>query len=244
MFFSASKIFWGLCAPSHVILWCSLLAAALLMTRRYRRAGASFAIITAVLFIGIGIVPSYTWLMQPLEHRFDTTKYPTHVDGILTLGGGTEDNIRLARTAMLALRYPEAKVVYSGGDGALIGNTPNVSAEYARRYLLGLGIARERILVEGQSRNTLENLQFTQQLVRPRRGDVWLLATSGYQLPRAMEIAHRLGWNLLAWPTNHTTFDHGTYGYFAVAENLGFLDMAVREWIGLFVYRWSGRSQA
>ena len=243
MFFSASKIFWGLCAPSHVILWCSLLAAALLMTRRYRRAGTGFAVLTALLLVGIGVVPSYTFLMEPLEYRFQRS-YPAHVSGILTLGGGAEDNIRLARTAMLAHRYPEAKVVYSGGDGALIGNTPNVSADYARRFLLGLGVAPERILVEGKSRNTLENLQFTLQMVKPRRGEVWLLATSSYHLPRAMEIAHRLGWNLVAWPTNYTTHEQGDHGYFAIPENLRFFDMAVREWIGIYVYRWSGRSRA
>lgn len=244
MFFSASKIFWGLCAPSHILLWCSLLAAVLLLTRRYRRTGIGFAVLTALLLVGIGVVPSYTWLMQPLEHRFDAADYPAHVDGILTLGGGTEDIVRLAKTAMLARRYPNARIVYSGGDGALINNRPNIEAEYARNFLLALGVEPARIIVEGQSRNTLENLKFTQAMVKPQAAEVWILATSGYQLPRAMEIANRVDWKFIAWPTNHTTYARGIHGYFRIPDNIRFFDMAVREWIGLMVYRWSGRSRA
>lgn len=242
MFFPVSKIFWGLCQPSHLLLWCSLLAAILLLVRRYRRAGTVFAVLTALLLIGIGVVPSYTWLIQPLEHRFDSTPYPKHVDGILTLGGGQEDTIRLSHVVMLARRYPNARVVFSGGDGALIDNRPGVAATHATRFLLALGLDPARLTVEGKSRNTFENLQFTQRLVRPRPSETWLLATSGHQLPRAMEIANRLNWKLVPRPTNYLTYRHAWYGYFAIPDNLRFFDMSVREWIGLLVYRWSGHS--
>ena len=242
MFFSVSKIFWGLCAPSHVLLWCSLLAAGLVLTRRYRRAGIAFAVLTALLLVGVGVVPSHIWLLRPLEHRFDSTALPAHVDGILTLGGGSEDNVRLARVAMLARRFPNARLVYSGGDGELIDNRPDVSAAYARRFLLALGTDPSRITLEGKSRNTFEDIAFTQRIVQPRSGETWLLATSGYQLPRAVEIANRLGWKLLPLPTNHVTSATGIDGIFDVPENIHHFDVAIREWIGLLVYRWSGRS--
>ena len=241
MFFTASKVFWGLAAPSHVILWCCLLAAILLATGR-RRAGTVFAVLTAVLLIGIGVVPSYIWLGRGLENRFDDVRLPPRADGILVLGGGAEDFKRLPVAYMLSRRYPGARLVFSGGSGALIDNTPYVEAEQARHFLVNLGLDPARLTLEGRSRNTAENLEFSKALVRPRPGDIWILVTSAYHMPRAMEIADRVGWTFAPWPSDRLTPRHGLRGWFSIVGNMGAFDGLVRERIGLVVYRLSGRA--
>lgn len=241
MFFPLSKILWGLVQPSHLIAWLALAAVALLFTGHVR-GGRLAAALAAALLLGIGVVPSYQWLDRPLETEYRRGPLPAHIDGILTLGGGIDYRVRLVSTYALARQYPDAKVVYSGGSGSLLDNQPNTEANTFRRTILALGLEPRRLTLEGRSRNTWENILFTQKLVKPRPGDVWVLATSAYHLPRAMEIAHRLNWKFIPWPTDYTLRRPGA-GFFDIPENLWAFDNALREWIGIAAYRLSGRSQ-
>lgn len=242
LFFPASKIFWGVFAPSHIIAWTSIAAAILLMTRR-QRAGRTLAVISALLLIFIGIIPSNIWLLRPLEFQYARPTRPLgHVTGILTLSGG-DPRARLASTYALAQQYPSALVVYSGGQNVLIPDKNDAVAQRAQRFLLSLGLEPHRLMVEGRSRNTWENILFSKALVKPRPGQTWVLATSAVQMPRAMAVARRLGWPLIAWPTDWLTGQHVFTGYFLIPNNLGTFDEAVREWVGLFAYRWSGKTK-
>ncbi len=111
---------------------------------------------------------------------------------------------------------------------------------YAARTMFNqLGLDPHRLLLDAKSRNTYENLLFAERLARPRPGEVWILATSAVQLPRAMAVARRLGWNLTAWPTDYLT--SGGRGPalpsdINVPGNLQHIDAAVHEWIGLLAY--------
>jgi uncharacterized SAM-binding protein YcdF (DUF218 family) len=242
MFFTASKILWVIFVPSHIILWCAVLAAALLLAGR-RRAGTGFAVVSALLLLGIGLMPSHNWLGRPLEYRFEVHNPPTHADGILVLGGGSSDLYRLPVTAMLARRYPEARIVFSSGSAALVDNQPSVDAENAKAFLTALGVAPSRITLEGHSRNTFENLQFSKALVKPQPGQTWILVTSAYHLPRTMEIANQIGWKLFPWPANHLSAPSGMPGWWGVPANLDAFDTLLHEYIGLVVYRWKGYSR-
>jgi uncharacterized SAM-binding protein YcdF (DUF218 family) len=239
MFFVVSKVFWQVCAPSHVLVWCSLAAAIALLTGRMR-AARIFAVATALLLVIFGLLPTYILFERGPDHEYDGYPVPAHVDGILTLGGG-DDRIRVMGAYILARRYPGARVVYSGGSGAL-GGKANVDAARARNLLLALGLAPSRLTLEGRSRNTWENLLFTQQLVRPKPGEVWVLAIPGYQMSRAMAIAHRLNWPLIPWPTEHETPAEGFGPLGQLPDNLWSFDNSAKEWVGRQVYRWTGKA--
>lgn len=242
MFFVLSKIFWLLAAPSHILLWLMLAGAMASWGGRTRLAG-SLVSLAAALFILIGVVPSCRVLLRLSESQYARPDpMPAHVDGILTLGG-PNNGLRLVGAYELARKYPQARVVFSGGSGELIDNRPNQDARQAQRFLVALGLDKRRLTLEGRSRNTWENFLFSQRLVKPRPGDVWLLATSALQMPRAMEIAHRLNWPMVAWPTDWQTGAQGDIGYFYIGANLAAFDEAVRELIGRAVYRWSGKAR-
>ena len=244
MFFVLSKVLWGLCAPSHVIAWCAVLAAVLLLTGR-RRAGAAFTFATAFLVIVVGIIPSYILLDRSLDDRIKTVALPAHADGILVLAGGWDEDVqRIATAYTLARRYPQAHVVFSGGSGLLLDNTPDIEAGQARRFFAALGLEPDRLTTEGRSRNTYENFAFTKAQVRPRVGEVWILVTSGFHMPRAMAIADKLGWRFVPYPSSYLT-RHGLNRWehwFDIPDNLNAFDIAAREQIGLLAYRLSGRS--
>jgi uncharacterized SAM-binding protein YcdF (DUF218 family) len=252
-FFSVSKLAWFLFAPSHLLLWLAILTAVLLLARRERGA-RSMAILTVGLFVVIGVLPVGIWLARPLEDQYPRQPLPAHVDGVITLGGGLDaalvvarqapaaeaSEARLVSTFELARLHPEARIVFSGGWGRF-------GDAVAARYVFGqLGLDPARLVLEDRSHDTFENLAFSRQLVNPQPGQAWVLATSAIQMPRAMAVARGLGWTLIPWPTDYITAPRGPLwdlgDEWNVPKRLAVTDAAAHEWLGLIAYQVSGRS--
>ena len=77
---------------------------------------------------------------------------------------------RLTAVAELARCYPDARIVFSGGSGALIYDEA-AEAPFARRLLEGLGVARARITLEDRSRNTVENAVLSKAIAQPPKSE-------------------------------------------------------------------------
>jgi uncharacterized SAM-binding protein YcdF (DUF218 family) len=255
-FFPLAKLGWLILAPSHLVLWLALAAAIALGLGR-ARLGRFLGLAAALAFVVFGMLPTGDWMARPLEDEYPRPATPpAHVDGILDLGGGLGDDIRVARgapatalsearlvsTFELARRYPNARVVFSGGWGRY------PDADAAAYVFAQMGLDPSRLTLERHSRDTFENLAFTQRLVRPQPGEVWVLATSAIQMPRAMAVARRLGWPMIAWPTDYLTGPGGGSRpwaeYLNVAGNLERADVAAHEQLGLIAYSWRGGGAA
>jgi uncharacterized SAM-binding protein YcdF (DUF218 family) len=246
-FFPLAKLSWAILAPSHLLLWLTLATGLALIAGR-QRLGKGLAIVTALLFVVFGLLPTGYWLAERLEDQYPRpAALPARVDGILDLGGGLGADIlavrhapaeapseaRLVSTYELARRYPNARVVFSGGWGRY----PDAAgAAYA---FAQMGLDPKRLTLESQSHDTFENLVFSRRLVRPKPGEVWVLTTSAFHLPRAMAVARRLGWNLIPWPTDYLTRPGARplADYLHVFRNVALSDAALHEDIGLIAYR-------
>ncbi|MDE2133607.1 MAG: YdcF family protein [Alphaproteobacteria bacterium] len=241
-------MFWLIFAPSHFLALMTI-AAAILLATKFERIGQRLAAAAAVLFVVIGILPTGILLARPLENRFTRPGWPSHVDGILVLGGGLDTDVLKSRAAPaatlaearivsayeLARRYPNARVVFSGGSGAINGKSGDAPAA---KYIFGqLGLDPSRLTLEGRSHNTWENFVFSRAIAKPRPGEVWVLATSAIHMPRSMRVAERIHWNMIPWPTDYLTADGQFLGIFEIPKNLEIMDAAVHEWIGLIAYR-------
>ncbi len=137
--------------------------------------------------------------------KFPRPAFPAHVDGVLVLGGGIVPEIlaarhvpateigesRMAAAAELARRYPNARILYSGGSGE-IGGSVMPEAQVARYIFAQMGLGPARLTLEDKSRTTRENILFSRVLAKPQPGQTWLLATSALQMPRAMQVAAQL----------------------------------------------------
>jgi uncharacterized SAM-binding protein YcdF (DUF218 family) len=117
-------------------------------------------------------------------------------------------------------------------------------AEYAVELLESFGIARNRILLEDKSRNTIENAAFSKALAAPKPGERWLLVTSGYHMPRAIGVFRHAGFAVEAYPVDWRT--RGPIDlvlpFESVTAGLRRTDTAVHEWIGLVAYWLAGRT--
>ena len=256
MFFVLSKIFWFFVQP--LTLSILLTGAAFVAALSSRRRVAMFAAGCAFVILGLGALTSVgAIMMHPLEDRFQRPEpMPDRIDGIIVLGGGFEAGVnrvrggyelnasgdRFVEAAILARRYPDAKIVVTGGAGDLIleGEADGVTAP---RLLTALGVAPERLLLESKSRNTYENAVFTREMLDAKPGQTWLLVTSAFHMPRAMGLFRKAGFDVVPWPVDYRTSGQETLGIAQdnALDSLQNFSVALREWIGLTVYHMTGR---
>ncbi len=253
MFFVASKALWFFAAPSALLILGALVGAAF----SARRSGQLLAFACLALLLVIGAAPLGALLIAPLENRFPAP--PANLPapyGVVVLGGAIDDDIsrargqttfdegaeRLTEAAILARRYPSARIVYTGGSNSLTGR-PSSEAEDARRLLVAMGVDSQRITLETRSRNTDENARFTAALVHPESGQTWLVVTSAYHMPRAMGLFRKAGFDAVADPVDYRT-EGGRRDWrlnVNLPHGLALFDLAAHEWVGLLAYRLSGR---
>jgi uncharacterized SAM-binding protein YcdF (DUF218 family) len=142
----------------------------------------------------------------------------------------------------LARRFPNARVIFSGGSAALFPQA--TEAEFALRLFERLGLPPGRVIAEDNSRNTVENARFSKEVAKPKPGERWLLVTSAYHLPRAMGVFRKAGFPVEAYPVDWRT--RGARDVLrpfpTLGDGLRRTDTAVREWVGLLMYRLTGRS--
>lgn len=256
MFFIASKIFWMVANPLSLATILVLASFLLILAGRRRLAATAGGFGFLVLAVS-GWTTAGALMLHPLEDRFRRpVEMPARVDGIVVLGGGFEGGVnrvrggyelnssgdRFVEAAALALRHPEARVLVSGGTGALILKGEG-DGETAPRLLEALGVERGRLLLDNEARNTQENALFSKRLADPKPGETWVLVTSAFHMPRSVGLFRKAGFAVVPWPTDYRTSGIEGPGF---AQDNAFDSMqntaiAIREWVGLAAYRLTGR---
>ncbi len=257
MFFVLSKTLGVLILPTNFLLLLGLLGALLLLTR-FRAVGRKCLVLSSILLAIGAFSPLGNILLYPLESRFpqwDASRGAP--DGIIVLGGPIDTDVSAARNVpvirsaadrivagiALARKYPNARVIFSGGSPNLISNDAR-EADYAAMIFDSLGVSPSRLTFERRSRNTLENAEFSKALANPKPGERWLLVTSAYHMPRAVGLFRKAGFAVEAYPVDWRTGDLSSLAWFTTfaPDGLFKTDFAVREWIGLIAYRLTGKT--
>lgn len=255
--FTVMKIVEMLLSPLELAL-TALSVALLLLWRGRVRAGRRILACTVTLLLALAVLPWGNWLLRPLETRFPMqAEWPSHVDGIVVLGGSidpvrsqergrpaiTDAPERLTALVELARRYPAARVVFTGGSGDFARQDVK-EAHYTAMLLTNLGMPEGRVLYEAQSRNTRENAEFTKPLAAPKDGEVWLLVTSARHMPRSVGTFQASGWRVIAYPVDYLTSDSSSGWGGRLGRNSTALRTALHEWAGLVYYRLRGWSDS
>ena len=97
--------------------------------------------------------------------------------------------------------------------------------------------------MERRSRNTLENAEFSRDLVNPKPGERWLLITSAFHMPRSVGLFRKAGFAVEPYPVDWRTGDRFDLAAFSTvgADGLTRTDTGIREWMGLIAYRLAGK---
>ncbi len=258
MFFALSKALWVIFDPAN-LFYILMVMGVLLMATRWAKAGRRLLVLL-VLFGGfISTVPVSSWGLWVLENRFpEVPVLPAKVDGVV-VAGGILDPIRskdrgqpvlggaierLTAMVNLARRYPEAKVIFSGGAGDPA--RPELrEAHYLEPFIRDMGLDPGRIIYEDAARNTAENAVLTLKLANPKPGEKWLLVTSAFHMPRAMGTFRAAGWTIEAYPVDFNTSPNFVWQFFFnFSSGLIRLSQVSHEVIGLVVYKLTGRSSS
>jgi uncharacterized SAM-binding protein YcdF (DUF218 family) len=257
LFFVLSKTIGVALLPANFLIGIGLVGV-ILLASRWAALGRRLMLASIVLLIICGFSPLGSWVLYPLEQRFPPWDASHGApDGILVLGGAiapersearglavfTDSADRIIATAELAHRYPNARIVFSGGSANLISGDAR-EADYAGAVFEGLGIARERLTIERRSRNTLENAEFSKALVAPKSGERWLLVTSAFHMPRSVGLFRKAGFKVEPYPVDWRTGGRADLWKFGTNLDRGLthLDIGIREWIGLAAYRVTGKT--
>jgi len=256
LFFVLSKTFGIMALPTNFLIGVGLLGALLLATRS-ASLGKRLVIASIVLLAICGFSPLGNLVLYPLETRFPPWDAARgEPDGIIVLGGSIDPDLsashgmavfgsatdRIIATAALAHRYPNARIVFTGGSANLISADAK-EADYASAVFESLGISKQRLTMERLSRNTQENAEFSKALVAPKSGERWLLVTSAYHMPRSVGLFRKAGFAVEPYPVDWRVGARaGLFKFSAFAvDGLARVDAGAREWMGLAAYRISGK---
>lgn len=178
---------------------------------RFRRLARVVLAGGIVSFYLVSINPTADVLLRSLESRHQplSPEQLPRVGTLVVLGGGASATTGMpvssrlsqasTRRVLEALRLyhlmDQPRIVASGGSG-----NPFVEVSEAglmRELLLNLGIPDKRIMIEGKSRNTMENAKEIQRLRIERP---LILITSAAHMSRALGVFRALGMKPLPAP--------------------------------------------
>lgn len=250
IFFLASKFGWALLSPSNLIIF-GLILGFIFLTFKRQSAAKFFLFPAALLGLTVMIYPVGDYLIEPLEQRFNKPEsLPNGIDGIIVLGGGEDLKTALSwkepeigpagdryiATAHLARNYPGIPILFTGGSGSLSLQGIDSDGTLPKTILTMVGVYKERLVIESESRNTYENFKFTKPLL-PKQDGTYLLVTSAFHMPRSIGIARQQGVNVVPYPVDYRSSSE-KYRNFGISflGHIDTLEIAWKEWIGLTAY--------
>lgn len=247
---------WGLFGPATWPWWLAVLAfLSLLSPSHKRRWPRIFAGTAAAAFIGLAVLPTGYWLAEPLESRFARpTLDAIGVRHIVVLAGAEHLAVsarsgrpevsgaaeRIIEGAAVARSLPGAALWIVGG--VRDHRSPLADVDWTAASWRRLGIPARRIHVVRDTLDTCANAAGV-AAHRPR-GQI-LLVTSALHMPRAIACFRRNGLEPVAYPVDYLNARIDRPGDLIQPDllaNVGRVDAALHEWVGLLLYRLQGRT--
>ena len=250
MFFVIAKLLAYLVLPSNLIGLFAVVGFILFLIGR-RMLARWLLTCGVLLLILLGWSPLGRAPLALLEDRFPQPTTPERVAGIVVLGGAIDTHIsfdrntvavadageRITTAAELSRRYPDARIILSGGASHLLLEKAETESALTRDLLVQIGVPKDRIELEERSRNTCENAVESRAIAAPKAGEQWLLVTSASHMPRAVACFRVAAFPIIPYPTDYRTLKSDPWRpSSSIAEGLEAADIAAHEWLGLLTY--------
>ncbi|CAD7857509.1 MAG: hypothetical protein [Olavius algarvensis Gamma 1 endosymbiont] len=234
-----------------------ILIGILVSTLWHRGLGAGLSFF-GLLWIWIWATPVVSdWARLSLEAQYEpvTIDALPNADAILVLGGGIEGVAaqrlfpdltasadRIWHAARLFHQGKAPMVVVAGGRLPWRTNQ-GLEADAMAQFLVDLGVPEDKLLLEGRSRNTVENAREIRRLLAAGGMDQVLLVTSAYHMRRAQATFHAAGVRAIPATTDYEVPGERTLtllDFLPDAAALRRSSITLKEYLGLLLYRWRG----
>lgn len=247
VFFIFSKILSFAVDPFFWIIILLLLA--LFAKKKYRR--PRYLVSALILTFVFSSSPIYKITFDYWKIKQDIT-YQKFDAGIL-LGGmislsSSDENIlfneyndRLLNTLELFHKGIIKKIIITGASGSLSSDLKE--ADIIKSFLIRIGVPREKIIVENQSKNTHENAIYTELTCKELEMDKYsfLLITSDYHMRRSLSCFKKTGLNITPFVKESDEF-HFDLEYLIAPQTSVLFKWKVlfHEIVGYFMYKLMG----
>lgn len=253
MFFVLSKIFSFLISPFNwLLIW--VLFFLFIKNEKWKKRFKRMAVIWFLFFSNSYIIHQLNlkWQVSSREMK------PGEVCNTgIVLGGFVQFNATEKKGYFSAAsdRFLQAvrlyklghikKILVTGGSGNLFQQEYK-EADFARQQLLDFGIPPTDIFIENQSRNTFENAINSKKLLDSAHiAGPYLLITSSMHMRRAEKVFNKAGVPVSAYPAHFTEMDSSMGFAEAIIPSFNAMnewDNLLKEWIGLQVYKLTGKA--
>lgn len=245
MFFLLSKLLLFLIFP---ISWIFILLLFSLITKNNKR--RKNLLLTAII---VFFIFSNTFLLNHFAKLWDINTYaPTtkKYSCAIVLGGFASFDTngqgffnaasdRFIQAIKLYTTGQASKILISSGSAGILKNQLK-EADYVYTQLRALNTPDSSIIIENQSRNTLENAQFTKRLLQSKHiPPPYLLVTSAFHMRRALYTFQKTGVDVVAYPCDFMTGKEELSLFDFIipsSDTLTKWNFYIKEMVGYFVY--------
>jgi uncharacterized SAM-binding protein YcdF (DUF218 family) len=137
------------------------------------------------------------------------------------------------------------KILITGGSGSVLRQQYK-EADFVKEELLLMGVAKDDILSDNQSRNTYENAVYSKSLLDSLQlKGPYLLITSAMHMKRSQQVFTKVGLNTVAYPCNFTSINNPQLFWESVTPSHHAFqgwDNYLKEVVGLLVYKMTGKA--
>jgi uncharacterized SAM-binding protein YcdF (DUF218 family) len=153
------------------------------------------------VFVALGLI--YIGILQFKISQYSNMETPKNADYLIVLGARVKGTVpslafasRINAAADFLKKNQDTLVIASGGKGS---GEEISEAESIKSELKKQGISENRIILEDQSTDTYENINFSKKLI-PKGAKLGLVVTNNFHLYRAVSIARDYGLQVQGLP--------------------------------------------
>ena len=204
--------------------------------------------ITMLVFLSTGVA---TFIFDKILANETSPKADWSPEFIFVLGGGyelganeaqdflgTESIRRVNAASALWLKYPDASVVFAGGQpGTENDRAATRHGELSSEHAVSLGLAESRIIIESGSLNTREHPIEALKLSGVSQDSKIAIVTSDFHLRRALGEFHRYFSDVSSFGTKDQDFSFSLFNFVPLTTNLYDNTYRIKEFVGIIFYQ-------
>lgn len=252
MFFTLSKILGYLTSP---LVWvCLLLVSSLIIKKKRWKRRLFYSAIVLLLFFSNDFIANEVmrlWEIPPTPYaKIDRVyDYGILLTGVTSTDNQPDDRVyfqrgadRVVHTVDLYKRGIIRNVLVAGGSGRLVTSGRREADDIVKALEL-MGVPKENILIENESRNTAESARHVKAMLAGQDTARVLLITSAFHMRRSEGCFTKAGIPVDRFSTDF--FTHPRYFtpdvlFVPKVEALNIWQKLFKEWVGVLAYRLAG----
>ena len=221
--------------PPGIFIFFAILTGSWFLLKKKWKAGIVILIFGCFAW-ALSIDPISDTMVRGLESEYSI---PTKVEGdvIILLGGPSRAPITRIFTAEKLQKRLDIPIIVSG---VKVSKLNGLKFSIVKHFLVSLGIPANKIIEEDKSRDTFENVEFTQKICVRLGFRNPILVTSAYHMKRAIMCFEKVDIKVTPFPVGYIYRKDIPYNWSSFLPG-DFLtaSIAIKEYLGIIFYKFA-----